>query len=80
VRPLREIYRVSGASAGIVYGFDRIRFPSPVPSGGRIRLRGRIAEVEDRGDALQVTLALLFEVENGTKPAVAADLVLRHFR
>ncbi|MDQ1204702.1 MaoC family dehydratase [Microbacterium sp. SORGH_AS_0862] len=80
VLPLREIYRVSGASAGIVYGFDRIRFPAPTPSGGRIRLAGRIAEVEDRGDALQVTLALTFEVEGSTKPGVVAELILRHFR
>ncbi|KAA9153030.1 MaoC family dehydratase [Microbacterium lushaniae] len=81
VRPLREIYRVSGATTGIVYGFDRIRFPAPVPSGSRIRVSGRIAEVEERQDSVQVTLALAFEVEGGgDKPAVVAELVLRHFR
>ena len=81
VRPLREIYRVSGASTGIVYGFDRIRFPSAVPSGANIRLRGTIAKVEERPDAVQVTLALTFEVEGGgDKPAAVAELVLRHFR
>lgn len=81
VRPLREIYRVSGATTGIVYGFDRIRFPAPVPSGAEIRVRGRIAEVDERPDSVQVTLALAFEVAGGgDKPAVVAELVLRHFR
>lgn len=77
---LREIYRVSGTSTGIVYGFNRIRFPSPVPSGANIRVRGTVAEVTEIEGGWQVTLALVFEVEGSSKPAVVADLVLRHYR
>ncbi len=77
---LREIYRVTGTSTGIVYGFDRIRFPSPVPSGSRIRVRGTVAEVVEVSGGVQVTLSLTFEVEDGAKPAVVADLILRHYR
>lgn len=77
---LREIYRVSGTSTGIVYGFNKIRFPSPVPSGASIRVRGTVAEVTEVDGGWQVTLALVFEVEGGGKPAVVAELVLRHYR
>ncbi len=77
---LREIYKIEGTSTGIVYGYDRIRFPSPVPSGARIRVRGEVADVTDLGDGWQVKLALVFEVEGSAKPAVVADLLLRHYR
>lgn len=77
---LREIYKVSGTSTGIVYGFNRVRFPSPVPSGARIRVRGTVADVAAIDGGWQVTLALTFEVEGSAKPAVVAELVLRHYR
>ena len=77
---LREIYRVSGTSTGIVYGFNKIRFPSPVPSGARIRVRGTVADVTEIDNGWQVALALVFEVEGSVKPAVVAELVLRHYR
>ena len=77
---LREIYKVSGTSTGIVYGFNKIRFPSPVPSGANIRVRGTVAQVEEVAGGWQVTLALVFEVEGSAKPAVVAELVLRHYR
>ncbi|GAA3660353.1 MaoC family dehydratase [Microbacterium marinilacus] len=77
---LREIYRVEGTSTGIVYGFNRIRFPHPVPSGGRIRVSGTVADVAAIEGGWQVALALVFEVEGADKPAVAAELILRHYR
>lgn len=80
VRHLREIYRVTGASMGIVYGFDRIRFPNAVPSGTRIRVRGRVASVTEVAGGWQVMLPLTFELEGAEKPAVVAELILRHYR
>jgi acyl dehydratase len=77
---LREIYRVSGTSTGIVYGFNKIRFPSPVRSGADIRVRGTVAQVEEVAGGYQVTLALTFETPDSEKPAVVAELVLRHYR
>lgn len=77
---LREIYRVTGTTTGIVYGFNKIRFPTAVPSGASIRVRGTVSQVDEVPGGWQVTLALTFEVEGATKPAVAAELVLRHYR
>lgn len=80
VRPLREIYRVTGAGMGIVYGYNRIRFPQAVRAGARIRVSGEVADVTEVAGGYQVTLSLTFEVEGATKPAVVAELVLRHYR
>lgn len=80
VRPLREIYRVSGAGMGIVYGYNRIRFPQAVRAGARIRVAGEVADVTEVAGGYQATLSLTFEVEDATKPAVVAELVLRHYR
>ncbi|KQV06337.1 MaoC family dehydratase [Leifsonia sp. Root112D2] len=80
VRHLREIYRITGASMGIVYGFNRIRFPHAVPSGARIRVRGRVASVTEVEGGWQVALALTFELEGVEKPACIAELILRHYR
>ncbi|NYF16820.1 acyl dehydratase [Microbacterium sp. AK009] len=80
VRPLREIYRVTGAGMGIVYGYNRIRFPQAVPAGARIRVAGEVADVTEVAGGYQATLLLTFEVEGATKPAVVAELVLRHYR
>lgn len=77
---LREIYQVSGTTTGIVYGFNRIRFPQAVPSGARIRVRGTVADVTEIDGGWQVTLGLTFELEGAAKPAVVAELVLRHYR
>lgn len=80
VRPLREIYRVTGAGMGIVYGYNRIRFPQAVRAGARIRVSGEVTDVTEVAGGYQVTLSLTFEVEGATKPAVVAELVLRHYR
>jgi len=77
---LREIYKVSGTTTGIVYGFNKIRFPNAVPSGARIRVSGTVADVAEVEGGWQVTLALVFDVEGASKPAVVAELVLRHYR
>ena len=77
---LREIYRVTGAGMGIVYGFNKIRFPNAVPSGGRIRVRGHVESVTAIEGGWQVVLPLTFELEGATKPACVAEIVLRHYR
>ncbi|MFY0633275.1 MAG: MaoC family dehydratase [Vannielia sp.] len=64
---------VEGQTMGINYGFERIRFLSPVPSGARIRARFTLAELTEKrpGD---VTLAwdVTMEAEGATKPVVVA--------
>lgn len=77
---LREIYRVTGAGMGIVYGFNKIRFPNAVPAGSRIRVHGHVGSVSAVPGGWQVELALTFELEGAEKPACVAEIVLRYYR
>lgn len=57
----------------INYGFDRLRFLTPVPSGGRVRAQFTLDAVDPRGDQqLLYTLDTQIELEGATKPALAA--------
>ncbi|OZB85756.1 MAG: hypothetical protein B7X41_00410 [Microbacterium sp. 14-71-5] len=77
---MRQVFEVSGASMGINYGMNRVRFPAPVPVGSRIRLRGHVASVTDVGGGWQLEVPVTFEIEGGEKPACVAELVLRYYR
>lgn len=62
------------------YGIDKMRLPSPVPAGGRIRLSATIKNVRNLpSGGARVTFALTFEVEGRTKPACTADAVFAYF-
>lgn len=72
--------RVAEARHGVNYGFDRLRFVSPVPVGSSVRGRFRLADV-DRSRPGEVTLrwAVSVEIEGAAKPALAADWITRQF-
>src|SRR6202451_1731515 len=44
---LEEILHVSGVSMAINYGLNKLRFPSPVPVGSKVRVGATMAGVED---------------------------------
>ena len=65
---------------GVNYGLDKVRFPSPVKVGQRIRGSGVIVAVEPTKDgAVQSTLRLTVEIEGSTKPACIADTISRYY-
>lgn len=72
--------RVEEARHGVNYGFDRLRFVSPVPAGSNVRGRFRLLQV-DRSRPGEVTLrwAVSVEIEGGSKPAIAAEWLTRQF-
>jgi acyl dehydratase len=77
---LAELLDVQGVAMGINYGLDRLRFPSPVRVGSRIRLRGSVHSVEDvAGGAVQVTIHVTIEVEGAARPACVARVVYRYY-
>jgi acyl dehydratase len=58
------------------YGLDRVRFPSPVRAGARIRNRAVLKKIEKRGfRRLLITVENTFEVEGAEKPAMVADVL-----
>jgi acyl dehydratase len=72
--------RVQEARHGVNYGFDRLRFVSPVPVGSNVRGRFRLDEV-DRSRPGEVTLrwSVTVEIEGAARPALAADWITRQF-
>jgi acyl dehydratase len=74
---LHEIYEVRGVSMAINYGANRVRFPSPLPSGANVRARARLETVDDVAGGIQVVTHVEIEVEGAAKPCCVADLVSR---
>ena len=69
--------RYEGIMMGVNYGFDKVRFVSPVPVGSRIRVHTLLANVELKGNAIQQTRTMTVEVEGKEKPALVADWLTR---
>jgi len=74
---LPELLEVRGASMGVNVGLEQVRFPTPVPSGARIRGRGQVVSAEEAKGGVQVVVRVAVEVEGVEKPACVADTVSR---
>lgn len=68
-----QVYRVDGPKMGINYGCNKVRFPSPVPSGSRVRAGVELAQLEPTKAGFQVTARVTIEREGGDKPACIAE-------
>lgn len=73
-----DLIEVTGIKLGINYGWNKIRFPAPVPVGSRIRVWAEITEAEEVGGGWwQVVTRFTVEVEGSEKPACVGDSVVR---
>jgi acyl dehydratase len=67
---------ISGTTMGVNYGFDKLRFISPVRSGSRVRGRFTLAEATLRKPKeLQSRTHVTVEIEGEDKPALVADWI-----
>ena len=77
---LPQIVEVRGASMVINHGLEKMKLPSPVPAGARLRLSAEIKSVRELpSGAARVVLSLTFEVEGAARPACTADAVYVYF-
>ena len=75
-----QIMRVDGIKMGVNYGCEKVRFPSPVRVGSRIRGVGQLLAAERTKDGgVQATIRVTVEVEGSDKPACVADTLSRYF-
>ncbi len=74
---LPELFSVPGASMGLNYGVNKVRFPAPVPCGSRVRMGSEVVSADDAGGGIQVVLRNTVELEGSDKPACVADSVSR---
>ena len=75
---LPQIVRLDGARLGVNYGCDRIRFPSPVKVGARVRGVGELLRVEPLEGGVQVWIRVTVEIEGEAKPGCVADTISRY--
>jgi acyl dehydratase len=74
-------FRVDGGfRLKLNYGLNRVRFPSAVPAGGRVRGRFTLAKLEAVEGGRQLTWGVLVELEGAEIPCVAAEWVTRAYR
>jgi acyl dehydratase len=71
-----QVYDVTGFSARVNYGIEKVRFPRPVRSGERVRDRVSIAEVAQTPAGSRVTFLHRIEVDNGDRPACVAHTLI----
>ena len=76
---LPQILRVTGVAMGVNYGTNKVRFPSPVTVGSKLRLGASLLSVEDVAGGAQVAMELTFEVEGAPKPSCVAEVLFRYY-
>ncbi len=74
----RDLSDFDGVVMGVNYGFDKVRFVSPVKVGSRIRATStsKAVELKDPNN-IQLTRTMTVEIEGESKPAVVADWISR---
>jgi len=75
---MHDLYRVDNVAMAINYGFNKVRFITPVPVGSRLRAKSKITAVADLGGGVQATLHTTIEVEGSDKPAAVVESIVRY--
>jgi acyl dehydratase len=72
-----QLYTVDNVAMAINYGYNKVRFITPVRVGSRIRARAEIAKVDQLDGAVQATVPVTVEIEGSDKPAAVAESIVR---
>jgi acyl dehydratase len=79
-RFLPELVELRGLKMGVNYGTDKVRFPSAVKAGARVRPRGEVISAERTKDGgVQAVIRVTVEIEGEGKPACVADTISRYY-
>ncbi len=72
-------FAIDDVKMGVNYGLNRVRFPTPVPSGSRLRARFRLLGYEPLPGGAQLSVEATVEIEGAGKPACVAETVSRRY-
>ena len=74
----RDLIESTGFKLGVNYGWNKVRFPAPVPAGSKVRAKAEVTEVDEVGGGwYQVVTKFTVEVEGGEKPVCVGESVGR---
>ena len=76
---LSEVLLVTDTVMGVNYGLNKVRFPSPVPVGSKVRASATLADVKEFPGGLQLTMSATVEREGGDKPVCIAEPIYRYY-
>jgi len=75
-----SLLEIEDLGMGVNYGLNKVRFPAPVPVGGKVRLTAHIAAVDALDEkSVQLTVDFTMELSGSEKPAVAAQALYRYY-
>jgi acyl dehydratase len=72
-----SLFEVTGVAFGLNYGYNKVRYPAPLPVGSKVRMRATLTAADDIPGGLQMTVTQTFEREGGDKPVCVAESVSR---
>jgi acyl dehydratase len=72
-----EAYSLEGFAFGLNYGYDRVRFPAPLPVDSKVRMRAVLTSVDEVAGGIQMKVTQTFEIEGGEKPVCVAEQLVR---
>jgi acyl dehydratase len=75
---MHQLYRVDNVAMAINYGFNKVRFITPVPVGSRLRALSKLTTITEVSGGVQATLTTTIEVEGSDKPAAVVESIVRY--
>lgn len=69
----------NGVRLAVNYGLNRVRFPSPVHAGSKIRARFTLQSLKDAGNSSEAVFSAVVETESQAKPCCVAEWVVRYY-
>src|SRR5688572_32217832 len=74
-----QIVEITGFRMGVNYGTEKVRFPSPVPVGSRVRAGAQLESATPFDGGVQMQITVTVEIEGGSKPAMVATSLSRRY-
>ncbi|MDT5013934.1 MAG: hypothetical protein QOD39_94 [Mycobacterium sp.] len=72
-----ELYTVNNIAMAINYGYNKVRFITPVKVGAKIRARAEITKLDKLDGAVQATMTITVDIEGADRPAAVAESIVR---
>jgi acyl dehydratase len=80
-RFMKDVIQVrSEVGMAINYGLNRVRFPSPVRAGSKVRAKAVLQSVKEVERGYETTFAVTIEAEGSEKPCCVAESLVRYYR
>jgi acyl dehydratase len=74
---MHQLYRVDNVALAVNYGYNKVRFITPVKVGANVRAGAVISKVDELDGAVQATMTVTVEIEGSDKPAAVAESIVR---